>query len=313
MTPTPTPASTGYPPSTGSPSPTATPLSGLGFNATVMPSSNDEFGLRTVEHLFNDKPGDPFSAPRVIATAPVALFYNATATTHPPGGPPGYTHDAIPDLPIATPNWIYYYSQAWTPPCPIWYAPAPLNLLGSYTHGPFSGDSFVRLNNAYVTSRTLIMRQVNGQLTIVGSELVKGIDTFARVATHENTHKRCWEKIFKDRVDGREESANDSDQDGVPDDWERVVGLTVGVQDTTGFGSYWGGYGTSNGTSPEGDSEAFARLHEEGVFGPIGADWSDQGLEWGNTPPNFYQRTLPQALGYQPISSFPGTPISPLP
>lgn len=268
---------------------------GLKFNTFDhrLPADNSQFGPSVLTHhvLGEEIP------------APIALFYSATGTNHPAGGPPGYSHILGPDEAVPTPNWIYYYSKAWTPPCTVWYSPGNPGNYGYYTHGPTSGDSFVRLCAAHGEKWTLIFRRnSNGDLRVVGREKVKGIDTFARVATHENTHKRCWEAILNGMAD--------TDGDEVPDAWEVAVGMKVQTgEDSTGFVDAWPG----TYQSWEADREAFARLHEEGVFGPTGSDWADDGFNWGTAPPNACHPTLKEDNEHNAVDSFPGSPVSPLP
>ena len=295
--PTPLPTATPVPGATPTPTPSATPIDGMGFDTRGgLPSSTYAFGPNTIFHQFADS---TTAIPKIIASADIALFYEAAATTHPYGGPKGYYFNVFGIwAEVDTPNWFYYYNQAYSPPCPVQYAPHPGGRYGYYTHG----DPFVRLCNAYGTKPTVLFRKINGNLTVVGREIIRGIDTYARVLAHENAHRRCYEAI--------ENGMPDTDEDGVPDPWEITVGMKIQTNtDSTGFIAFYGTYPPS-----EAESESFARLYEEGVVGPLEGDWAADttpaakfGLNWASPPaPNRCLRTALQDINRQPTTSVPG-------
>jgi hypothetical protein len=245
-----------------------------------LPADNSGFGVRTLTHSL--------AGLGVRVNAQVALFFPATGTEHPDGYPRGFTNSNMTTQ-IPTPNWIYYYNQLVPSPEVVCYTPTPAdrNLYGFY----IEGQPRIWLCNAHGSSKTAIFRIATETmiehpwLKYFGTEEVRGVDTYARVLKHELAHKRCWEYIHRPGADPLQE---DTDQDSVPDAWERRVGLKVGERDTAGFISIWGG-----GYEPsEGDREVFARLYEEGVTGPRGSDWADSGLQKVGPAPNVCQPTV---------------------
>jgi len=119
---------------------------------------------------------------------------------------------------------------------------------------------------------------------------------------------RCYEYIHRFGVNPFVE---DTDQDGVPDAWEENVGLKVGTAETTDLRSVWTTYAPE-----ESDREVFARLCEEGVQGPMGSDWADDGLQWISAPPDVCQRTVVRDRSGKTVASLsalPGTPVSSVP
>jgi hypothetical protein len=266
------------------------PVSGLRFETTNgLPASNSAFGLNAVNVAVG---GLNFSSP-------IALFYDAAATNHPAGGPPGHVVNTGIDVgTIATPNWFYYYSQAWPPPCPIAYWDRDYSEydyrqdhvhIGSPAHGPSYGF------------RPLFEMR-SGVMTWVGYYKCYGIDAFARVVTHECKHKEIYDEHHQsisdaenDNVPDKVVDANgdpvldangnmqandpnaDPDDDTLPTWYERTIGLDPMNPDTTGFiaGGWY-----------DGDSEAIARYTENqiGATPPREADWANDGLNWGPIP-----------------------------
>ena len=266
--------------------PSATSNEGWNF-----PSSNGEFGEKTLVHKVEGKNYD----------AKIALFYPSTGFQHPAGGPLGYTHAAFngtrdESLLVPTPNYIYYYSQAWESPVKIEYwLSADANELENYIAYYVPGDDRVHLgpktHGSHLTS-LFVRDHSDTPLTFVGSEEVYGIDAFARIITHENEHKFLWETYNESIataendtvpdtiVDANgDEQANDPDadpdEDGVPSGVEIALGLDPLKKFSTELDRSLGGYGYAD------DQEVYVRLSETGVFGPREKDWADDGLNFG--------------------------------
>lgn len=90
-----------------------------------LPASNGAFGARDVEYYFQGG---------LLEAAPIEVFYQAGAYTHPVGsvkwcqdtpiGTPGHLRpDHLISGSSPIPNWFEYYSQAWSSPEPIAYEP----------------------------------------------------------------------------------------------------------------------------------------------------------------------------------------------
>lgn len=252
-------------------------IRGLKFETIYgLPASNSAFGVNAVKVTVSG----------MTAKSPIALFYPATATTHPPGGPEGWAlgpGNIGHTYRIPTPNFIYYYSQAYSAPCTINYWDSDYSAyldgddhlhIGRDAHGAAGEDTYLfgKVRNADGTL---------GGLRQVGTESAMGIDLYARVVVHENVHKRCYEAIHPS--DGSQ-GLIDEDGDKVPDDWEGQVGLTVGTTDSVKVNGV--GWGERNyQDASKGDSEVFARMYERGVQGNIDGDWADDGLNYGRPTP----------------------------
>ena len=245
-------------------------MSGLGWYG--LPANNSEFGFRYVNHNING----------IQEQSPIEVFYDRSARTHPPGGPEGWSDSAWYGVRVDIPNLVYYYNQAWTPPCTIKYrdelntayAPgADFIWLGTTITTPLdTSDLFGFVTDSLGRER----------LRHVGLENSKGIDLYARTIMHEYTHMRCYEAINPEDNDGDPFSPeplnalSDSDGDDVPDAWEIAVGLNPNDSNETNVGWTFDGYSSS-----ENGREIFARLYERGVQGDASKDWADSGLNHG--------------------------------
>ena len=237
------------------------PVRGLAFQ-NVLPASNTAFGVNSITHSFDGA---------TFATSNFALFYNSTATTHPPGGPPGWVHfsgnNGYHAYEIPTPNWFYYYSQAFS--IPKGYTINYRNTAGS---GETPGEDHIHIgNDAHGILATDVFAKIGGLATVVGGVRVAGIDAFARVVTHEAFHRSMRTKYGFQWDDGVAEP-NDLDDDGVPDDLEAGLGF--------GFGKDSTGWGAANGYDTSGDWEICARYAEYGVLGNADKDWADDGINF---------------------------------
>ena len=225
------------------------------------PTTNAKFGVKTLTHKIG-----PMSFP-----AEIALFYPSTGSQHPNGGPEGWHHYAANNIghlyQIPTPNWIYYYSQSF--PTPNGYK---INYRDTDGSGERPQDDHIHIgNDAHGSSLTPLFAIVNGKLQPVGSVQARGIDTYARVVTHESYHRAMRENYGFQWGDNVRES-NDQDDDGVPDNLEADLGLRPDSSDSTGWG-------VNNGYDQgDGDWEVCARMAEYRVFGDETQDWADDGL-----------------------------------
>ena len=251
-------------------SPSATSNQGWSF-----PANNSSFGVKTLTHIVAGVPHP----------AKVALFYPATGFQHPNGGPKGYYYGVTGTwAEVNIPNWFYYYNQAWPAPCEIRYLKNNRTSNSKY----YDGDNFVWVGddahgtkgtNTYLFGRIQAANGTLGPLQMVGQRQLKGIDTYAAIVTHENTHKLSWEYINNGGY-------ADADGDLVPDDWEIQAGLFVGPKDSldwTTNPTVTGEFGNAYDAS-QGDDEVFARMHERVATADIDKDWADDGLNYGPAP-----------------------------
>lgn len=290
------------------PNPTPTPERGLKFDVRIpntlpsnasddgwkFPVDNSKFGEKTLNHNVGG----------TTIPAPVALFFPSEGYQHPKGGPKGYhvyedSAGVEHELPINTPNWFYYYQLAWTPPCAIvyWNKPFSKYVLGDtkiYIGAPAHADG------AGYGQRPLF-ETVSGAVTWVGFYQAYGIDNFARVTTHEFSHKQNWETYhasiaaatgMANGIPDNQKGADgkmldpdaDPDNDGLPSGFEESIGLDPQDPDSTSF-TAGGGYG--------GDQEAFVRWKENQVATPNrNVDWADNGLNFGRTPGGLPQNRI---------------------
>ena len=291
--PTPVPGATPEPAPTPSATPSATPLDGMGFDTRGgLPASNDAFGLNQIFHLFGDaSQTPPANLPRTIATADVALFFDATASTHPSGGP-------LMASGIAgnTPNYIYYYDQAYPRPWGIevrfWNA--------TYSEYNGNGDNFVKVGtdshglsgagpnggpdaDGGIDTDLFAILPSTGELVWVGQQKIRGLDLYARNVYHECVHKKLYDYVHDPTIgdadgDGLLDNT-DSDSDGVPDNLEDDIGTDPLTFNSTGFS-----YG--------GDGEVFARMCERNL--PVSdSDWANDGFNFSNpVAPNRCERVV---------------------
>ena len=137
-----------------------------------------------------------------------------------------------------------------------------------------------------------------------------GIDTYARVISHEAKHKEVWETYHEIIEDAEADSTPDielnpdgssklgadglpiavdpnadPDNDGLPTWYERQIGLHPTNPDTTTFAAHSGPpiYVTAY-AALKGDGEVVARMAERYVTGPREQDWASDGLNHDNNP-----------------------------
>ena len=278
-------------------------MQGLGFSTlNGLPSSNGDFGARSITHTVLGTN---------IGTADIEVFYQTAVATHPANGTVKYCEEPwsvsvrntsahlksdnvlIGGFPF-TPNWFYYYSQAWSNPWGITvaYVSDPtayfLRSVGFDDHvhvGTLAhGDTTV---NAYGAALFALLPGAS-YVTYVGEDNVRGFDSYARTVTHECVHKRLYEAVKASATD------NDTDPttlvnvgDGIADITELQVGLNPNTPNTTGY---------------DNDNEVFCRMTEHSVplVEPI-ADWASDGINKGAPlPPNLSQRIVRSTPGYNP-------------
>ena len=292
---------------------TATIKTSLGFSTrNGLPASNGDFGARNVDYYFNSA---------WFQSAPVEIFYEATAHTHPIGGPvKGFMHAEVggthgSNEEIDTANFIYYYNQSYPSPVKIedWVDTANTGDEAYY----FPGDDHIHIGRA-VQSIHLTARfehadpsDATSALSWVGWEETYGIDTFARLIAHENKHKWIYENFHQSIIDAENDAvpdilvdangdqildvnnhwqANDPnadpDNDDLPTWFERANGLDPTQKFSTTLNTAFAN------TSYADDEEVIVRLAENGVFGPRELDWADNGLNHGTKPnQSLHERT----------------------
>ena len=307
--PTPIPGGTPQPAPTPSATPSATPLDGMGFDTRGgLPNANSAFGLNTISHLF----GDPAvqGPPKLIAAAPIALFYDATAKTHAGENVPAGT--ASDGTPTKTANFFYYYKQV------IGVAPYGATVLykevdasnttnlgntPSYSYQDAFGQTKLAMpthieitQNCHGTHllpyfQSVPVRQNDGslknELRFVGYYRKSGIDLFLKTCKHESKHYEIYHKLGADYFNGPRkptgELIGDEDSDGVPDADEAIYGLDPNDADSTKYNSH-GAYGGGPGNAA--DFEVIAALAANGVGASatqVESDWASDGL---NKAPN---------------------------
>ncbi len=285
--------------------PPGTLMDGLGFSTlNGLPGSNNAFGAGTVTHWLAGSP---------LATADIEIFFISVAFTHPADGrvywcEPGGLGHLLPDTDNYidpgphTPNWFYYYSQAWSNPwgTTVSYegntfayftypAFADHVHVGTRAHGDSTPGNYGAALFALLPGKSIVQ--------FVGWEDTRGLDTYARTVTHECVHKRLYEASHAGVNDNDRNEAGVIVGDRVPDSIEGQVGLDPTKTHSTGF-SLDGGQTTEN------DNEVFCRMTEHSV--PLvdpAADWASDGINKGNPPPpNLSQRAVRRTPGYDPNS-----------
>lgn len=243
------------------------------------PTSNDQFGAKTLTHTFKGQ---------TLATSPLALFYPATGTQHPYGGPKGYYYGALGTwAEIDTPNFIYYYDKAWKNPFGVevrywgenysqYSRNDPFIYTGTDSHG-LSGAGSNGGSDADGGIDTDLFAQLpdTEELVWAGQQKIRGLDLYARNIYHECVHKKLYEAISGGGVD--------TDNDGLPDSIENDIGTDPIAPGSSVPGWSYGGYA---------DQEAFARMCERDLPVPD-EDWADDGFNFGRlSPPNRCQRVV---------------------
>ncbi len=231
-----------------------------------LPLRNFDFGKKTVTMTF---------AGAEAGKADIEVFYPATATNHPEGGPEGWHFvGGIALYPIPTPNWFYYYWQAVdsSDDDAIRYADSDTSFYDD-------GDQYVHIGNmAYQPYTMRCFRLVGGFITFVDALSLRGIHTFVYAAEHELAHKRHYET-------GIYPQTPDSDRDKLGDDWEGDHHLDPDKPDTTGAYS-------PDPDNPDlsGDRQCIADIEAYGNPLPREnlwhEDWADTGLQKGPPPFN---------------------------
>ncbi len=225
----------------------------LVYKSDRLPPRNSDFGKKRV--LFASKQGE-------VDYAEAEVFYPTDGTNHPQGGPvskkpvirecsselcrrevmPGVfanmCFDVIPSSELS-PNWLYYYIQAYSVSELRWGG----SQLGDHLYGitcPFSQDIilfdsaspkrgyldfplFVLQNRSDSQGRTRPLITYSGDRL----EMVKGIHKFIAIVEHERTHL----DLGRSGVDQFccSDPTNDGDRDGLSDSWEEQHGLDPGT------------------------------------------------------------------------------------
>jgi len=269
-TPPPGPAPTPYPGfdfavrTSSYPVPSTTSSDGWNF-----PSSNSSFGVKTFNHVVAGR----------TTPAPIALFYPATGTQHPYGGPKGYYYGYLGTwAEIDTPNWFYYYSQAWTAPCTVNYDLTGEN--GMSYFDPANPDHVNVTNDSHGSYSTPVFEKRPGYAYVqqVGAQMHYGIDNFVAAVTHEFTHKKIDQMI--------NDGAIDTDGDHLPDVLEQQAGLNRN--------------GSNSSLSGFTDEEVYCKIQELNAEGPKEADWADDGLNHGTVPGGCPRNRHPITYTYAP-------------
>lgn len=216
-------------------------------------------------------------------TAKIQTFFPGTARNHP--------------NPDGTPNWYYYYNQAY--PAPGGYADIPqvgqtevVFIRGSTDPSTWGINMFIGNGVAFVprpkpvfvldTTTNKIKNPEVGQLTI------GGIYSFIDACRHEVAHVALLhngEDIPYYPEDGPPYGITDSDGDHIPDNVEKKYHLDPQNADTTGY------YGDTDDpyNAGRGDVECLADIEALGAViknkNMWQQDWCDFGLQYGKRPP----------------------------
>jgi hypothetical protein len=231
-------------------------IEGLLFTDVYLPENIDDFGKKRIILTFNNQD---------VHAANIEIFFPATGTLHPPGGPEGWAFwGDVAIFPITTPNWFYYYWQAH--PDPVVRYGVRWSIWGKNTKSFYiPGNEYIHLSddvwegNEPVASRgiwktTFIVKDPKGNFPDI--EYARAIDAFVRAVAHEKMEKTLWEE-------SQVSNWIDSDGDGVSDSRELAVGLNPNAKITF----------------PEtelDDRELYCSHQEKGLLGNKMKDWADE-------------------------------------
>ncbi|MCS7193188.1 MAG: hypothetical protein NZ937_09450, partial [Armatimonadetes bacterium] len=243
---------------------------GLAYGGETLPLDNSGFGRRQIILTFNGQD---------VHAANIEIFFPATGTKHPEGGPEGcFLIGPIHLWSITVPNWMYYYWQAHPHP-QVRYANRGYSFY-------YKGQDHVHIGNDVINGHaegidglgrrweTYIPEPPYNDHSPVFAYQVYGIDAYVRAVAHELEHKRIYDEyhelIEQASQDGvtLDDPFDDFDGDGLPNFVEEQIGTDPEKQYSLGMD--W-----------LDDNELMANLAEHGVFGNKDADWSDLGLNKG--------------------------------
>ncbi len=236
-------------------------LPGLIYQDTYLPASNSAFGKNKAMMQWQGAP---------VHTANIEVFYRAQDHTHPPGGPPGVNWL---NAPVATPNYIYYYSQLYDSSNVIYqnYDVSHYN----WWRWPLRGDTVVYVADqlaAIPHGLPLFTRPPGGVIAHrrnIDFLWVRGVHAYVKSVEHERGH-------MSDFMNNALGGSPDTDGDDLSDAYEMANGLIVGLLDTTGL--YAG--------AQYGDQEVSANIQAHGALMAPGVRelWQRDWAAW--TDPN---------------------------
>jgi hypothetical protein len=184
------------------------------FMFTNLPDSNNQFGVKYLKaSLVGYDARD---------SVMVESFFGEIADNHP--------------VPPWAPNWYYYWRQVDTLESQnaIYDNPLPCDTMPGLLG--FRYDAFDQFVHICAISHTWDLR-----VECDPQDTMWGIDCFANVLIHEQTHleyDRDWYWVRPDGTPGpySPDSTDDPDRDGIPDAEEDSLGYTPGVRDSDGDG-----------------------------------------------------------------------------
>jgi hypothetical protein len=245
-------------------------IEGLLFTDVYLPENIDDFGKKRIILTFNNQD---------VHAANIEIFFPATGTLHPPGGPEGcFLIGPIHLWSITTPNWMYYYWQIY-PNQQVKYANSNYSFY-------YEGQDHVHIGNDVIYGHadgidglgrrweTYIPEPPYSDVSPIFAYQVYGIDAYVRAVAHELEHKRIYDEyhalIEQASQNGitLDDPNDDYDGDGLPNFVEWQVGTDPERRYTLGIGWF-------------DDNELLANFSEYNVFGDKNKDWSDQGLNKG--------------------------------
>jgi hypothetical protein len=223
-------------------------MDGLVYRSRYLPPKNTDFGKKKV---YFEVEGNK------VDYADIEVFYPSNATNHPPGGPKGFLiplidrcRQSVPELREPTPNWFYYYWNAYGRHENVYFArensynPTLFGLTCEEYRREGCEVENIRIYIFDTVSpcssftcwvplfrleyRTLEPRQCSGVysnlfITRADEELiVYGIHRYIEILEHELAHKRHFTAGILCR---RRPYYQDIDWDGLDDSWEIRHGL----------------------------------------------------------------------------------------
>jgi len=264
----------------------------LVFVRSHLPPSNKDFGKKNVYFVVEGNKVD---------YAEVEIFFPPDATNHPPDDPEGYVmllenpDERCPRWRrlrrVDTPNWFYYYWDAYGRPDRVYYLAAahgvtqdPSAFYDILNDEIYIGDRVHPVYGTHTVYLFRLERRLDSQgrrrqlITYVDQLEPRGIHQFIALLEHEKSHRKYYTARIS-RCDWGPQQ--DPDSDSLPSWWERMHGLDPRRRDTTKAFRF----------DPDGDSDAVAEIEAFGALERAKKywryDWAQYSMQWGIPPSPF--------------------------